>query len=99
MLEKIKQYILTIRINLTKNDLVNYLIRSIQVDDNNPNQIMCNLQVYVKEDCELPIGLHPMLRIPKNKSKIKIKNEMAKRRRTLQHVNLNRKMQILLQLL
>ena len=63
---------LEFKINYPKNDLVNYLIRSIQVDDNNPNQIMCNLQVYVKEDCELPIGLHPMLRIPKNKSKIKI---------------------------
>ena len=63
---------LEFKINYPENDLVDYLTRSIQVNDNDPNQIICNLQIYVKEDCELPIGLHPMLRIPKNKSKIKI---------------------------
>ena len=36
----------------------------------------CTLQIHVKEDCELPIGLHPMFRIPKKMSKIKINPEI-----------------------
>ncbi len=54
-------------------DLVNSLKRKISVSDEEPHKILCSLQINVKEDCELPIGLHPMLRIPKNFDKIKIK--------------------------
>ena len=63
---------LEFKIHYPENDLVNFLVRTIQVKDDDPNKIFCTLQIHVKEDCELPIGLHPMLRIPKNMSKIKI---------------------------
>ncbi len=54
-------------------DLVNFLRRKISVSDDNPNKISCALQINVKEDCELPIGLHPMLKIPNKFDKVKIK--------------------------
>ncbi len=54
-------------------DLVNFLKRKISVSDDEPNKISCTLQINVKEDCELPIGLHPMLRIPDDFNKLKIK--------------------------
>ena len=64
---------LEFKIHYPENDLVNFLVRTIQVQDDEPNKIFCTLQIHVKEDCELPIGLHPMIRVPKNMSKIKIK--------------------------
>ena len=64
---------LEFKIHYPEKDLVNFLVRTIRVKDDDPNKIFCTLQVHVKEDCELPIGLHPMIRIPKNMSKIKIK--------------------------
>ena len=68
-----KSHKLEFKIKYPENDLVDYLVRSIEVNDDQPNKIFCTLQIHVKNDCELPIGLHPMLRIPKNMSKIKIK--------------------------
>ena len=63
---------LEFKINYPENDLVDHLIRTIEVQDDEPYNIFCTLQIHVKEDCELPIGLHPMFRIPKKMSKIKI---------------------------
>ena len=63
---------LEFKIKYPENDLVDYLVRTINVTDDQPNKIFCTLQINVKEDCELPIGLHPMLRIPNKMSKIKI---------------------------
>ena len=63
---------LEFKINYPDNDLVDHLIRTIEVQDDKPHNIFCRLQIHVKEDCELPIGLHPMFRIPKKMSKIKI---------------------------
>ena len=53
-------------------DVVNFLKRTIRVSEDEPNKIFCSLQINVKENCELPIGLHPMIRIPKSMDKIKI---------------------------
>ena len=53
---------LEFKIKYPENDLVDYLVRTINVTDDHPNKIFCTLQINVKEDCELPIGLHPMLR-------------------------------------
>ena len=61
------------KITYPENDFVSFLNRKIKVNDNEPNKIFCSLQINVKQDCELPIGLHPMLRIPKNFSKVKIR--------------------------
>jgi|TARA_B110000438_G_C15806966_1_gene647851 hypothetical protein len=56
-----------------KEDKVNYLIRTIEVDNNVPHNIKLSLTVVVKENCELPIGLHPMINVPVEKNKVKIK--------------------------
>jgi hypothetical protein len=56
-----------------KEDLVDYLIRTVEVNNNDPYKIKCSLTVVVKEDCELPIGLHPMINMPSEKNNIKIK--------------------------
>lgn len=54
-------------------DKVNHLIRTIEVDDQDLHRIKCSLTIVVKENCELPIGLHPMINVPSEKNKIKIK--------------------------
>ena len=56
-----------------KDDLVDYLIRTVEIDNEHFQNIKCTLTVFVKENCELPIGLHPMINIPIEKNKIKIK--------------------------
>ena len=53
--------------------MVDYLVRTVEVNNNDPYNIKCSLTVVVKEDCKLPIGLHPMVNIPSEKNKIKIK--------------------------
>jgi len=62
----------TFKIIYPKEDLVDYLIRTIEVNDKDLNTINCSLSVKVKEDCSLPVGLHPMIKIPSDKNKIKI---------------------------
>ena len=54
-------------------DFVNYLIRTIEVDNDNIYKIKCTLTIAVKENCDLPIGLHPMINIPSERNKVKIK--------------------------
>ena len=54
-------------------DMVNYLIRTIEVNNSEPHKIKCSLIIVVKENCELPIGLHPMINVPVEKNKVKIK--------------------------
>ena len=39
-------------------------------------KFFCTLQIHVKKDCELPIGLHPMIRVPKNNVKNKKLNQV-----------------------
>ena len=60
------------KINYPENDIINFLKRKIKVNDDEPGKIYCTLQINVKKDCELPIGLHPMIKIPKDMNKIKI---------------------------
>ena len=55
-----------------QNDNVDYLIRTIEVNENEIHKIKCSLEIAVKKDCSLPIGLHPMIKIPSKKNKIKI---------------------------
>ena len=60
------------KIDYPEKDFVNFLKRTIEVDDDEPYKINCSLEISVKEDCDLPIGLHPMLRIPQDTNKVKI---------------------------
>ena len=60
------------KIKYPEEDNIDYLIRTINVNNNNPNKINCSLKIIVKKDCSLPIGLHPMINIPRDKNKIKI---------------------------
>lgn len=55
-----------------QDDNVDYLIRTIEVNDDEIHTIKCSLEVSVKKDCTLPIGFHPMIKIPSEKNKIKI---------------------------
>ena len=61
------------KITYPEEDVVNYLIRTVEVDNDEPNNIKCSLTISVKENCELPIGLHPMINVPVEKNKIRIK--------------------------
>ena len=71
-LENINSHEAEFKIDYPENDMVNFLKRKIWVKDDEPNKIFCSLQINVKKDCELPIGLHPMIRIPKKMNQLKI---------------------------
>ena len=60
------------KIEYPENDTISFLKRKIKVNDDEPNKIFCTLQINVKKNCELPIGLHPMIRIPKDMNQMKI---------------------------
>ena len=60
------------QINYPVEDNVDYLIRTIEVDNHNPSVIKCSLTIVVNKDCVLPIGLHPMINVPSKKNMIKI---------------------------
>ena len=60
------------KIKYPSNDNIDYLIRTILENNRNINKINCSLKIVVKKDCNLPIGLHPMINIPKEKNMIKI---------------------------
>ena len=55
-----------------KKDNIDYIMRTIKVNNKNPSKIDCSLKIIVKKDCKLPIGIHPMINIPNEKNKIKI---------------------------
>ncbi|PPR54805.1 MAG: hypothetical protein CFH16_00121 [Alphaproteobacteria bacterium MarineAlpha5_Bin6] len=53
-------------------DNIDYLIRTIEIDNNESHKINCSLTIVVKNDCSLPIGLHPMVNIPTEKNQVEI---------------------------
>lgn len=60
------------KIKYPEEDLIEYLIRTIEVNNSEPSIVKCKLIVKVKTDCSLPIGLHPMIKVPSEKNKLKI---------------------------
>ena len=68
----LKEHEATFKIRYPEIDNIDYLIRSIRINNVEQHKVSCSLEIFVKKDCELPIGLHPMIRIPNKYNKIKI---------------------------
>jgi len=71
-LEKLSSSSASFKIIYPENDYVEYLERTISIENDERSQINCSLNIVVKKDCQLPIGFHPMINIPEEKNKIKI---------------------------
>ena len=71
-LEEISENHATFKIIYPKEDYIEYLTRTIRIADSEKQTINCTLKISVKKDCQLPIGFHPMINLPKEKNKINI---------------------------
>lgn len=71
-LKEISENHATFKIIYPKKDNIESLTRIIRITDSEKHTINCTLKISVKQDCQLPIGFHPIINLPEEKNKIKI---------------------------